>query len=71
MHCNRVVRWLVFLNQFDNTVEYIAGKDNTVPDILSRYTKYTTTTTACNFCVRHRGYETTKEIYEGDFFTSK
>lgn len=37
MHCNRVVRWLVFLNQFDYSVEYIPGKDNTAADILSRY----------------------------------
>jgi hypothetical protein len=37
MHSSRVVRWLIYLNKFDYVVEYIAGKDNTAADILSRY----------------------------------
>lgn len=37
MHCNRVTRWLIFLNQFDYTIEYISGKDNIAVDVISRY----------------------------------
>lgn len=38
LHCNRVIRWLMFLNQFDYTIEYVTGKENVAADVLSRYT---------------------------------
>lgn len=33
----RINRWVLFLQQFDFSIEHIKGKDNTVADILSRY----------------------------------
>lgn len=37
MYSGRITRWILYLNQFDFKVEYIKGKDNIGPDILSRY----------------------------------
>lgn len=39
LHCNRIIRWLIFLNQFDYCIEYVTGKENIAADVLSRYTK--------------------------------
>ena len=33
----RRARWHQFLSRFDLTVGYIPGKDNTIPDVLSRW----------------------------------
>lgn len=35
--CSRRVRWSLALQPYSFTVKYIKGKDNTVPDVLSRY----------------------------------
>uniref|UniRef100_A0A2A4JAD9 RNA-directed DNA polymerase n=1 Tax=Heliothis virescens TaxID=7102 RepID=A0A2A4JAD9_HELVI len=37
LYSARVTRWILFMQQFDYTVEHIKGSDNIVPDILSRY----------------------------------
>ena len=37
LYNSRVTRWLLYLEQFDYKIEYITGKSNVVPDILSRY----------------------------------
>lgn len=37
MYSGRVTRWIMYLNQFDFKVEYVKGKDNIGPDVLSRY----------------------------------
>lgn len=37
MYSGRLTRWILYLNQFNFTVEYIKGKQNIGPDILSRY----------------------------------
>ena len=37
---NRVARWLVFLASFRYTVIHIKGKDNLLPDLLSRYVDF-------------------------------
>lgn len=33
----RLTRWVLFLQQFEHSIEHIKGTDNKVPDILSRY----------------------------------
>lgn len=35
----RVTRWFLFLEQFNFTLEHVAGKDNPVADALSRFNK--------------------------------
>lgn len=37
MYSGRLTRWILYLNQFNFTVEYVKGKENIGPDILSRY----------------------------------
>lgn len=39
LYSARVTRWILYIQQFDYRVEYIKGKDNIVPDILSRYAR--------------------------------
>lgn len=37
LYNSRVTRWILFLEQFDYTVEHVAGRLNTAADVLSRY----------------------------------
>lgn len=37
LYNSRVTRWILYLEQFDYTVEHIRGKENVVADTLSRY----------------------------------
>lgn len=39
LYSARVTRWILYLNQFDFKVEYVKGKENIGPDILSRYSQ--------------------------------
>lgn len=39
LYSARVTRWIMYMQQFDYTVEYVKGKDNVVPDVLSRYAR--------------------------------
>ena len=36
-HHGRISRWMAELNQFNYKIEYIPGKDNVVPDVMSRH----------------------------------
>ncbi|PZC76249.1 hypothetical protein B5X24_HaOG204855 [Helicoverpa armigera] len=37
LYSARVTRFILFIQQFDFTIEYVKGSNNVVPDILSRY----------------------------------
>lgn len=37
LYNSRITRWILYLEQFDYTVEHIRGKENVVADTLSRY----------------------------------
>ncbi|CAB3260074.1 unnamed protein product, partial [Arctia plantaginis] len=39
LYSARVTRWIMYLQRFDYIVEYVKGKDNIVPDVLSRYAR--------------------------------
>lgn len=37
LYNSRVTRWILYLEQFDYEIQHIAGKENIVADVLSRY----------------------------------
>ncbi|KAI5633930.1 integrase core domain-containing protein [Phthorimaea operculella] len=37
LYNSRIVRWILFLEQFNYTVEHVKGKDNVAVDVLSRF----------------------------------
>lgn len=37
LYNSRIIRWILFLEQFDYSIEHVKGKDNVAVDVLSRF----------------------------------
>jgi hypothetical protein len=58
----RLMRWVIFLAEFDHEIDYIKGLQNTIADTISRYPAKITT--APSLSTELRSYHTMKdEIY--------